>query len=73
MDCRKCCQNGVEAFKEAACMFNSRRDLTFFLLNVVLNLKEKDNIYCFCETSTECSVCQIKKLFAGDKYDIEIC
>lgn len=70
MDCQKCCQNNFSAFKEATCVFENRRDLSPFLLNVVLNLKENGKLYCFCHHTSECEVCQIRKIFFDDEYDI---
>ena len=41
MNCECCCQNDKSAFANARCLFTCSRDLTIFLVNVVLNLKKK--------------------------------
>lgn len=45
MDCQKCCQN----FKEATCVFANRQGLSYFLLNVILNLKKMGINYVIAE------------------------
>ena len=49
MSCENCCQNDISDFRKKLCEFDNRRDMSIFLLNVVLNLKNE--CFCFCEGS----------------------
>ena len=49
MSCENCCQNDISDFRKKLCEFDSRRNLSIFLLNVALNLKNEH--FSFCEVS----------------------
>ena len=49
MSCENCCQNDISDFRKKLCEFDSRRNLSIFLLNVALNLKNEH--FCFYEGS----------------------
>ena len=70
MNCEHCCQNAKSVFDNATCVFSCQRNLTIFLLNVLLNLKNNCDQYCYCELSQECTVCQFKKIYSNDEYEI---
>ena len=72
MTCQKCFIDDVEAFGKATCQFYSRRSLVIFLLNVVLNIKDLWEHYCFCDKVgvLPCSVCQFRAVYLNDEYDI---
>ena len=72
MTCQKCLKDNVEAFENATYQFHSRRSLVIFLLNVVLNVKDLWESYCFCDKVSflPCSVCQFQAVYLNDKYDI---
>ena len=58
-------------FERSACIFRSRCSLVIFLLNVVLNIKELWEDYCYCEKLSEkCSVCQFWKVYLNDEFDL---
>ena len=64
-------QNDEELFKRSTCSFCSRWSLVIFLLNVVLNIKELWEDYCYCEKLSEkCSVCQFWKVYLNDEFDL---
>ena len=72
MNCQKCFKDNVEAFEKATCQFCSRRSLVIFLLNVVLNIKDLWDHYCFCDKVgvLPCLVCQFRVVYLNDEYDI---
>ena len=74
MTCNNCFKDNVDAFEKATCQFNSLRSLVIFLLNVVLNIKDLREQYCFCEkvknSVNRCSVCQFRIAYLNDEYDI---
>ena len=54
-------------FERSACIFRSRCSLVIFLLNVVLNIKELWEDYCYYEKLSEkCSVCQFRMIYLND-------
>ena len=59
MVCQKCCQN----FKEATCVFANRRGLSYFLLNVILNLKKMGINYVIAEGQQSVAFAKWKKYF----------
>ena len=72
MKCQNCFKDNVEAFEKATCQFRSRRLLVIFLLNVVLNIKDLWDRYCFCDKVgvLPCSVCQSWAVYLNDEYGI---
>ena len=71
MSCINCFKNNAEAFEKATCVFQSRRSLVLFLLNMVLNIKDLWEHYCFCDSSVIlCAVCQFKIVYLNDEYDL---
>ena len=72
MTCQNCFKDNVDSFKKATCQFQSRRSLVIFLLNVVLNVKDLWEHYCFCDNVgvLPCSVCQFRTVYLNDEYDI---
>ena len=72
MSCQNCFQDNIDAFEKATCVFSSRRPLVIFLLNVVLNIKDLWDRYCFCEKSciSPCFVCQFRLVYLNDDFDI---
>ena len=45
--------------------------LVIFLLNVVLNVRDLWQSYCYCKkVSTKCSVCQFRMVYLNDDYEI---
>ena len=71
MPCCNCFKNDAEAFEKATCVFDSRRSLVLFLLNVLLNIEEIWEKYCFCEKCViPCLVCQFRIAYIHDEYDI---
>ena len=61
-----------DEFEKATCQFNSQRSLVIFLLNIVLNVKDLWEHYCFCDKVgvLPCSVCQFRAVYLNDEYDI---
>ena len=53
MSCKNCLQNDEESFERSTCIFRSRWSLVIFLLNVVLNIKELWEDYCYYEKLSE--------------------
>ena len=71
MNCQKCFKDDVEAFEKAMCQFHSQRSLVIFLLNVILNIKNLWDRYCFCnKVVLPCLVCQFWVVYLNDEYDI---
>ena len=60
MTCENCFKNNFEDFEKVTRVFSSRRPLVIFLLNVVLNIKDLKDRYCYCKKSSvlPCLVCQ---------------
>ena len=71
MSCQNCYKNNAKSFKKATCVFDSRRSLVLFLLNVVLNIEEIWEKYCFCDKCVvPCLVCQFRISYLHDEYAI---
>lgn len=71
MVCQNCDENNTESFEKATCGFDSRRSLVLFLLNVVLDIQEIWDKYCFCEKCVvPCLVCQFRIAYLNDEYMI---
>ena len=72
MNCQKSFKDNVEAFEKATCQFRSWRSLVIFLLNVILNIKDLWDRYCFCDKVgvLPCLVCQFRVVYFNDEYDI---
>ena len=69
---QNCSRDNVDAFEKAMFQFCSSRLLVIFLLNVVLNVKDLSEHYCFCykDDVLLCSVCQFWIVYLNDEYDI---
>ena len=69
MTCQNCFKDNVDAFEKATFQFSSPRLLVIFLLNVVLNVKDLWEHYCFCDKVGVllCSVCQFQ---AENSFDL---
>ena len=72
MTCQNRFKDNYDAFEKATCHFYSRRSLVMFLLNVLLNLKDLWEQYCFCDKVSflPCSVCQFRIVYLCGEYDI---
>ena len=72
MACKNCFKGNVDSFMKATCQFYSRRSLVIFLLNVVLNVKDLWEHYCFCNKVgvLTCSICQFQTVYLNDEYNI---
>ena len=72
MTCQNCFKGKVEAFEKATFQFNSQHSLVTFLLNVVLNVKDLWDQYCFCDKVSflRCSVCQFRTVYLNNEFDI---
>ena len=72
MTCQNCFKDNVDAFEKATFQFYSRRSLVILLLNIVLNVKDLWEQYCFCDKVVVllCSVCQFRAVYLNDEYDI---
>ena len=72
MTCKNCFKDNIEAFEKATTVFSSRRPLVIFLLNVILNIKDLKDRYCFFKKSIvlPCFVCQFRMVYLNDDYDI---
>ena len=74
MTCNNCFKDNVDAFGKATCQFYSRRSLVIFLLNIVLNIKDLWEQYCFWEkvknSVNRCSACQFRIVYLNDEYNI---
>ena len=72
MNCQNCFKDDVKAFEKATCQFRSRRSLVIFLLNVVFNIKDLWDRYCFCDKVgvLHCAVCQFRAVYLNNEYDI---
>ena len=56
-------------FDEAACVLLQKRP-GYFFAKYIAEHKKKWRQYCYCKLSTECRVCEFKKLYADDEYVI---
>ena len=73
MTCQNCFKDNVDAFEKVTCQFYSRVSLVIFLPNVVLNVKDLRDHYCFCEKQVDvlpCSVGQFRAVYLCDEYNI---
>ena len=71
MACQNSYKNNIESFKKATCVFDSRRSLVLFLLNIILNIEDIWEDYCFCESCVvPCLVCQFRIAYLHDQYAI---
>ena len=69
---QNCFKDNVDAFEKATFQFYSRHWPVIFLLNIVLNVKDLWEQYCFCDKVGVplCSVCQFWAVYLNDQYDI---
>ena len=67
-----CFKDNSEGFEKATCQLGSRCSLVIFLLNVVLNIKDLWDRYCFCDKVSilPCLVCQFRTVYLNGDYDI---
>ena len=73
MTCENCFKDNVDAFEKTTREFISRRPMVIFLLNVVLNIKNLSDRYCFCKRTSSilpCSTCQFRMVYLNDEFDI---
>ena len=71
MSRHNCFKKNADAFEKATSVFNSRRSFVLFFLNVVLNIEEILDKYCFCHNCVvPCLVCQFQIEYLHDEYDI---
>ena len=71
MACKNCLKDNEELFNHSTSIFKSRQSLVVFLLNVVLNIKDLWESYCYSEkVSEKCSLCQFKMIYWNDQYAI---
>ena len=71
MSCHNCFKDNAESFEQATRYFRSRRSLVILLLNVVLNIRDLWEQYCYCEkVSVQCSACQFRAVYLNDHYNI---
>ena len=72
MTCQNCFKYNVDAFEKGTFQFYSRRSLFILLRNIVLNVKDLWEQYCFCNKVGVllCSVCQFPAVYLNDEYDI---
>lgn len=70
MDCSHCSELNQPEFGWKTCTFKNRRELLFFLLNTLLNIKcFTDQLY-YCENRKECLICITKRTRTGYEYDL---
>ena len=73
MTCENCFKDNVDAFEKTTREFISRRPMVIFLLNVVLNIKDLSDRYCFCKRTSSillCLTCQFRIVYLNDEFDI---
>lgn len=75
MDCSCFHDLNQKEFEKISCTFGSRRELLFFLLNTLLNVKDfTDQLYYCAKINKQCLVCEMKIEFINNEYDLyEIC
>ena len=71
MSCHNCFKDDAESFEQAARYFRGRRSLVILLPNVVLNIRDFWERYCYCEqVSIQCSACQFWAVYLNNDYNI---
>ena len=57
-------------FERKTCVFRSRRDVLYFLLNILLTIKASRKQLCYCLHKKRCVFCKIKRQFRSVEYDL---
>ena len=73
MTCENCFKDNINVFEKITQEFISRRPMVIFLLNVVLNIKDLSDRYCFCKRTSSillCLTCQFRIVYLNDEFDI---
>ena len=74
MTCENCFKDKISAFEKTTQEFISRRPMVIFLLNVVFNIKNLSDQYCFCKRTSSsilpCLTCQFRMAYLNDEFDI---
>ena len=73
MTCENCFKDNINVFEKITQEFISRRPMVIFLLNVVLNIKDLSDRYCFCKRTSSillCLTCQFRMVYLNDEFDI---
>ena len=73
MTCENCFKDNINVFEKITQQFISRRPMVIFLLNVVLNIKDLSDRYCFCKRTSSillCLTCQFRMVYLNDEFDI---
>ena len=70
-DCSVCKNLTKEELKQKTCVFTSRRDVLYFLLNTLLNVTHFRGNICFCSRKEQkCAICNIRNEFYSVEYDL---
>lgn len=64
MSCGVCFKRNLEEFEKNLRMFENRRQLVIFLLNIVLNINDIWKKYCYCtKRDFQCNICDFRTVF----------
>ena len=66
--CTVSSQMAKSKFEKKICVFPSRRDVLYFLLNTFLTIKACCKQFCYCQHKKRCIICHIKRDFHGIQY-----
>ena len=57
-------------FKRKTYNFQNCRELLFFLLNILLIIKDNGDRFCCCVFPIECLISKVKRIYANYKFDL---
>ena len=61
MSCGVCFKRNLEEFEKNLRIFENRRQLVIFLLNIVLNINDIWKKYCYCtKRDFQCNICDFR-------------
>lgn len=70
MEHKNCFLDSFEKFRKKTCDFDTRQDLAYFLLNIILNLKLHRNKLCYCIEPDDCVICEMDETYANYEFEL---
>ena len=70
MEHKECCQGDFPKFKIITRVFDTRRSLFFFLLKILLNIKNYGEKLCYCERLKDWLICKFKRIHLDYEYSL---
>ena len=70
MEHKNCCLDSFEKIRKTTCDFEIRQDLAYFLLNIILNLKQHRNKLCYCIETDDYVIGEVDETYANYGFEL---